>query len=170
MRPKGANIHITKSEGAEQLYFFGRVMDAKTGRPLVNASVDVWMASTNGLYEQQDDKQIEHNLRGKFMTDSNGEYAFYCIRPTPYPVPFDGPAGKLLQLMDRHPYRPGHIHLIVSKDRATQEGVVLTRDQVLKESYEPITTQIFDAKSDYLDNDSVSEDCVDPVHLVIVLT
>ena len=48
------------------------------------------------------------------MTDANGEYAFYCLRPTPYPIPFDGPAGKLLQLLDRHPYRPAHIHLIVS--------------------------------------------------------
>lgn len=67
-----------------------------------------------GLYEQQDDQQVEHNLRGKFKTDANGEYAFYCIRPTPYPVPYDGPAGKLLKLMDKHPYRPAHIHLIVS--------------------------------------------------------
>lgn len=67
-----------------------------------------------GLYEQQDDKQDEHNLRGKFFTDKNGEYSFYCLRPTPYPVPFDGPAGKILQLLDRHPYRPAHIHLIVS--------------------------------------------------------
>ena len=69
-----------------------------------------------GLYEQQDDNQIEHNLRGKFYTDSNGEYAFYCIKPTPYPVPSDGPSGKLLQLMNRHPFRPAHIHFIVSAD------------------------------------------------------
>jgi catechol 1,2-dioxygenase len=67
-----------------------------------------------GLYEQQDENQVDCNLRGKFMTDENGEYAFYCLKPTPYPVPFDGPAGKLLQLMDRYPYRPAHIHLIVS--------------------------------------------------------
>lgn len=39
-----------------------------------------------GLYEQQDDNQEEHNLRGKFVTDSNGEYSLYCLRPTPYPV------------------------------------------------------------------------------------
>lgn len=67
-----------------------------------------------GLYEQQDPNQVDRNLRGRFITDEEGRYAFYCIRPTPYPVPFDGPAGKLLQLMDRHPYRPAHIHLIVS--------------------------------------------------------
>jgi catechol 1,2-dioxygenase len=66
-----------------------------------------------GLYEQQDENQVDCNLRGKFMTDNKGEYAFYCLKPTPYPIPFDGPAGKLLQLLDRHPYRPAHIHLIV---------------------------------------------------------
>lgn len=53
-------------------------------------------------------------------------------------VPFDGPAGKLLQLMDRHPYRPAHIHYIVQH-----------------EGHKPITTQIFDAESKYLDDDSV---------------
>lgn len=81
-----------------------------------------------GLYEQQDDKQVEHNLRGKFLTNEKGEYAFYCLRPTPYPVPNDGPAGKLLELMDRHPYRPAHIHYIVTAD-----------------GHKPITTQIFDS-------------------------
>lgn len=73
-----------------------------------------WLTTYLGLYEQQDENQVDHNLRGKFMTDDKGEYAFYCLKPTPYPIPFDGPAGKLLQLMDRHPYRPAHIHLIVS--------------------------------------------------------
>lgn len=66
-----------------------------------------------GYYEQQDEHQVDSNLRGKFYTGPQGEYSFYCIRPTPYPVPSDGPAGKLLQLLDRHPYRPAHIHLIV---------------------------------------------------------
>ena len=91
----------------------GKVLDAETKKPVAGASVDVWQASTNGLYEQQDDNQIEHNLRGVFETDDNGEYGFYCLRPTPYPIPDDGPAGKLLKLMDRHPMRPAHIHLIV---------------------------------------------------------
>lgn len=92
----------------------GTVIDAKTKKPLKGATIDVWQASTNGLYEQQDPKQVDHNLRGKFITDENGEYAWYCLRPTPYPIPDDGPAGKLLKLLDRHPYRPAHIHLIVS--------------------------------------------------------
>jgi catechol 1,2-dioxygenase len=77
-------------------------------------------------------------LRGKFVSDFDGKYSFYCIRPTPYPIPDDGPAGRLLQLLDRHPYRPAHIHLIV-----------------LAEGYKPITTQIFDKHGKYLETDSV---------------
>lgn len=73
------------------------------------------MLMDSGLYEQQDPDQKEFNLRGKFKTGPDGEYSFYCIRPTPYPVPDDGPAGQVLQMLDRHPYRPAHIHLIVSE-------------------------------------------------------
>lgn len=119
-------------------FMHGRVIDFETKKPLVGADVEVWQASTNGLYEQQDPEQVEFNLRGKFKTDAEGRYYFYCLRPTPYPVPDDGknnllqrdedmgcrliltlaldtgPAGKLLSLMDRHPFRPAHIHIIVS--------------------------------------------------------
>lgn len=68
----------------------GRVMDFSTQKSLAGATVEVWQASTNGLYEQQDPKQTEFNLRGKFQTDKEGRYSFYCLRPTPYPVPDDG--------------------------------------------------------------------------------
>ncbi|KAI5360699.1 Putative intradiol ring-cleavage dioxygenase, catechol dioxygenase [Septoria linicola] len=138
IQENSASIHITRAPDAVDVYFYGRVTDGRTGEPLANATVDVWQASTNGFYEQQDPDQIEHNLRGQFITDTRGEYAFYCIKPTPYPISYDGPGGKLLQLMDRHPYRPGHIHLMVRKD-----------------DYEPVTTQIYNAENKYLDDDSV---------------
>ena len=92
----------------------GTVMDFTSRKPVAGAEIDVWQASTNGYYEQQDSDQPDLNLRGKFKTDENGYYEFYCLVPTPYPIPYDGPAGKLLQLMDRHPFRPAHIHLLVS--------------------------------------------------------
>jgi catechol 1,2-dioxygenase len=128
--PNGTSI-VENCPDGEITYMHGKVIDAETKKPLPGVNVDVWQASTNGLYEQQDPDQREHNLRGVFETDSNGEYGFYCIRPTPYPVPGDGrcigagsigylltifnlgPAGKLLKLMDRHPMRPAHIHIIV---------------------------------------------------------
>ncbi|EPE31144.1 Aromatic compound dioxygenase [Glarea lozoyensis ATCC 20868] len=125
-------------DDGEITYMHGIVRDLKTQKPVEGATIDVWQASTNGLYEQQDEGQVEHNLRGKFRSDRDGRYAFYCLRPTSYPVPNDGPAGKLLEILDRHPYRPAHIHLIVQR-----------------EGYKPVTTQIFDSEDQYLENDSV---------------
>ncbi len=112
-RRLGSSVVDKVPEDGKIAYMYGRITDVATGKPLKNALVDTWQASTNGLYEQQDPEQPDHNLRGKFRTDEDGNYAFYCLRPTPYPVPGDGPAGKLLDLLDRHHYRPGHIHLIV---------------------------------------------------------
>lgn len=81
---------VTKPTDAEMAFMHGRVVDFETKMPLVGATVEVWQASTNGLYEQQDPGQVEFNLRGKFRTDEQGRYYFYCLRPTPYPVPDDG--------------------------------------------------------------------------------
>ncbi|KAI4721234.1 putative dioxygenase [Aureobasidium sp. EXF-10727] len=138
LRSMGDSISFDTPKDAEVAYMHGVVYDAVTKKPVDGAEIDIWQASTNGLYEQQDPEQQEHNLRGKFRTDKDGSYGFYCIRPTPYPVPDDGPAGELLKKLDRHPFRPAHIHLIV-----------------IRQGYKPITTQIFDAESKYLDNDSV---------------
>ncbi|RSM11284.1 hypothetical protein CDV31_006836 [Fusarium ambrosium] len=138
IRENGTTITFDTPKDGVVAYLYGTVTSAATGAPLRNASVEVWQASTNGLYEQQDDKQVEHNLRGKFITDSEGRFSFYCLRPTPYPVPDDGPAGKLLQLLDRHVYRPAHLHFMV-----------------IAEGYKSVVTQIFDSDSGYLDNDSV---------------
>ncbi|KAI0392315.1 Intradiol ring-cleavage dioxygenase [Xylariaceae sp. FL0594] len=116
----------------------GRVLSATTRRPVPGAIVDVWLAGPNGLYEQQDPSQPDMNLRGRFRTDDQGRFEMYALRPTAYPIPFDGPAGRLLQLLDRHPYRPAHIHFIV-----TAKG------------YRSLTTQVFDREDRYTKDDSV---------------
>ena len=122
---------------ANSAYLTGRVLSS-TGIPLKNAIVDVWHSAPNGLYEQQDSTQEEMNLRGRFVTDERGRFAFYCLRPTAYPIPDDGPAGALLKLLDRHPWRPGHIHFIVS-------GA----------GHRSLTTQIFDSGDEFIGRDSV---------------
>lgn len=77
-------------------------------------------------------------MRGMFTSDKDGQYAFYCIKPVPYPVPYDGPAGDILKLMDRHPYRAGHIHFMLRSD-----------------SYHHLVTQVFPDDDIYLESDSV---------------
>ena len=98
----------------DHTFIHGTVTDCMTGKPIEGAELDVWHTAPNGLYEQQDEGQVDYNLRGRFTTGKDGRYAFYCLRPTSYPIPNDGPAGKLLELLDRHPMRPAHIHFIVS--------------------------------------------------------
>lgn len=85
-----ASIVKTMPADGELTYMHGVVRDAATNEPLPGIKVDIWQCSTNGLYEQQDPDQAEFNLRGNFTTDENGYYGLYCLRPVPYPVPFDG--------------------------------------------------------------------------------
>ena len=77
-------------DDGEVTYMHGKVLDLQTRLPVKDVVLDVWQASTNGLYEQQDPEQVDCNLRGKFRTDTEGYYGFYCLRPTPYPIPDDG--------------------------------------------------------------------------------
>jgi len=69
----------------------GKVFDMHTKKGVGNAIVDLWQASSNGKYDFQDpDNQSPNNLRGKFRTDAEGNYSFYCLKPTAYSLPRDG--------------------------------------------------------------------------------
>ncbi|MCJ1442005.1 MAG: hypothetical protein MMC23_002497 [Stictis urceolatum] len=137
-RSLGASI-IQDPHSGQVALMHGRVTDLSTGVGIPGAVVDIWQASSNGKYDFQDpDNQTDNNLRGKFRADENGEYWFYCLKPTAYSLPTDGPAGTLLRLLDRHPMRPAHIHLMISHP-----------------DYRPVTTQIFPSDDPYLTTDSV---------------
>jgi catechol 1,2-dioxygenase len=112
--PMGASIVSPELSTGDTTRLHGRVLDSTTGAPIENAELDVWHTAPNGLYEQQDPNQEDYNLRGRFTTGADGTFNLICLRPTAYPIPDDGPAGKLLSLLDRHPMRPAHIHFIVS--------------------------------------------------------
>ena len=114
-RELGGSIIQDPAPGGHPALMHGKVTDLLTGKGIPGAVVDIWQASSNGKYDFQDpDNQTDNNLRGKFRADENGEYHFYCLKPTAYSLPTDGPAGALLKLLDRHPMRPAHIHLMVS--------------------------------------------------------
>ncbi|KAK2590563.1 hypothetical protein QQS21_011765, partial [Conoideocrella luteorostrata] len=91
----------------------GTITDLLTGKPIPGAVFDIWQASANGKYDFMDpENQTPNNLRGKFRADENGKYWFYCYHPTAYSLPTDGPSYQLIKLMDRHPMRPAHIHIM----------------------------------------------------------
>jgi catechol 1,2-dioxygenase len=85
------------------------------GKPIEGAEVDIWHSSPEGFYEQQDPKQADMNLRGKFMTDAQGHFGFRSVKPAGYPIPIDGPVGDLVRATGRHNYRPAHLHFLIFK-------------------------------------------------------
>lgn len=144
----------------DRTWMHGVVTDYRTGEPLEGVEVDVWHTAPNGLYEQQDPNQPEMNLRGTFTTGKDGKYDFYCLRPVPYPIPFDGPAGKILQALDRHPMRPAHIHFLVRVVHffsilSLKTWICTDTSQLKKSGYKSIVTQIFDRNSKYIEDDAV---------------
>ena len=121
-RENGDSIIMSAHKGQVSI-MHGRVTDVVTQKPIANAIVDIWQASSNGKYDFQDpENQVDNNLRGKFRTDENGYYHYYCLRPTAYSLPTDGPAGTIFKILDRHPMRPAHIHLMVSTPDSRYTG------------------------------------------------
>ncbi|KIW75166.1 hypothetical protein Z517_11938 [Fonsecaea pedrosoi CBS 271.37] len=129
---------IQKYLGGEVTWCHGQILDADSDKPIAGAKLNVWECAANGLYDQQDPEQPDGNMRGIFTSDHDGRYGFYCIKPVPYPVPYDGPAGDILKLMDRSPFRAAHIHFMVES-----------------ESRRRLVTQVFPSDDAYLDRDSV---------------
>src|SRR3712207_9033094 len=54
------------------------------------------------------------NLRALVVADDEGRFEIRTIQPAPYQIPTDGPTGKLIEAAGWHPWRPAHLHLIVS--------------------------------------------------------
>ena len=129
---------VEYEDGGEVAIFRGVVSDTH-GNPLQGVLLDVWQNAATGFYAvQQPDEQPATNLRGRYLTDGEGRYEIRTVRPVPYPIPADGPVGKLLHYTGRHEWRAAHIHLKASK-----------------EGYEPVTSHVFDRESRYLDSDTV---------------
>jgi catechol 1,2-dioxygenase len=134
--PMGGNI-ATEDPNGYPCVVFGRVLDT-TGAPIANALLDVWQANSDGFYDSQLAHPEKLRMRGYFRTAADGRYWFKTSRPVHYPIPSDGPVGRMLRATNRHPNRPAHVHFVVSAA-----------------GYEPVTTHIFDSIDPYLKSDAV---------------
>jgi len=134
--PLGSDICLDQK--GEPMVIRGRILGID-GQPVAGAKIDVWQANDEGFYDvQQKGIQPDFNLRGVFRTNAAGEYWFKGVKPKFYPIPQDGPVGTLLNALGRHPYRPAHLHYIVSA-----------------EGFQTLTTHIFDPDDPYINSDAV---------------
>ena len=114
-------------------------VSAAGGKPLAGAVVDVWHSDNDGYYDvQQLDEIGELAMRARFRTDENGRFWFWSIRPAAYPIPHDGPVGKMLEAQGRHPWRPAHVHFMISAP-----------------GHQTLVTHVFAAGDQYLESDVV---------------
>ncbi len=111
--PTGGSIVRSPTPG-DPVFVTIWVVDAQ-GRPVPDADVDVWQASGEGYYENQDPQQADMNLRGRFVSDGQGCVRFRTVKPSGYPIPVTGPVGALIAAQGRHNMRPAHIHFLIHK-------------------------------------------------------
>jgi protocatechuate 3,4-dioxygenase beta subunit len=123
----------------ERLFVDAGVADV-AGRPIAGATVDVWHAGADGLYDSQKPgyRLDTPSLRARFVTGDDGRFSFRTIMPHSYPVPTDGPVGELLAAGNRSVMRPAHIHFLLAAP-----------------GFETLVTHLFVAGDDYLDTDAV---------------
>lgn len=133
-QPYGGDI--SGGLAGEPTWISGRVLDSQ-GTPIAGASLDVWLVRPDARYDVQD-PGAGMQLRGRLRADAQGRYAVRALKPVSYPVPTDGPVGRVLDHMGSHPMRPAHVHFLV-----TAPG------------YETLVTQLFAKGDTYLDSDVV---------------
>ncbi|MFD1212010.1 dioxygenase [Arthrobacter sp. GCM10027362] len=127
---------IAGGAAGEPCWVEGTVRDTD-GNPLPGARIEVWEADEDGFYDVQcSDGRTA--ARAHLFADKDGRYSFWGLTPTPYPIPYDGPVGQMLEHYGRSPIRASHLHFMVS---APQKRTLVTH--------------IFVDGCKYLDRDSV---------------
>ncbi len=127
---------VAGEASGEPCWVTGTVRDT-SGQPVAGARIEVWEADDEGMYDvQYTDGHLA--ARAHLFTDELGRYRFWALTPTPYPIPDDGPVGKLLNASGRSPMRASHLHFMVTADGLRR-----------------LVTHIFVAGDRFLDSDSV---------------
>jgi hydroxyquinol 1,2-dioxygenase len=107
------------------------------GTPVAGAIVDTWHSDAEGFYDVQREGGALA-MRARFRTAGDGSFWYRTIVPTFYPIPDDGPVGRMLRAQGRHPYRPAHVHFMVAAP-----------------GFATLVTHVFVAGDPYLDSDVV---------------
>ena len=108
------------------------------GHPVADAVVEVWQADAEGFYDAQRSGLPGHQARGVQHSAAVGRFHFRSIVAEAYPIPHDGPVGKMLAKLGRHAWRPAHLHFMIEAP-----------------GFETLITHVFRDGDQYLDSDAV---------------
>ncbi|MCQ9165187.1 MULTISPECIES: dioxygenase [unclassified Arthrobacter] len=128
--PRGGDI--AGGAAGEPCWIEGTVRDTD-GNPVSGARIEVWEADEDGFYDvQYTDGRVAG--RAHLFSDTDGNYNFWGLTPTPYPIPHDGPVGKMLEATGRSPMRASHLHFMVTAPglRTLVTHIFVTGDKLLK--------------------------------------
>jgi protocatechuate 3,4-dioxygenase beta subunit len=121
----------------QEISVYGQVTD-RAGHPVPHATMEVWQTDETGLYDLQAYGSDQMDMRGGFVCDAQGKFHFRTTRAIDYPIPLDGPVGKLVQQQNRHGHRPAHIHFMIAAD-----------------GFRELVTALYLADSEHIDSDTV---------------
>ncbi|MBS0341043.1 MAG: intradiol ring-cleavage dioxygenase [Proteobacteria bacterium] len=133
--PQGADI---SGGAAGEPLFVRATVRGPAGEVVPGATVNVWQADADGLYDVQRTGLDAAQGRAVLRTDAQGQLAFRGVLPVPYPIPTDGPVGDMLRALGRHPWRPAHVHFMIEAP-----------------GYQTLITHVFRGGDPYLDSDAV---------------
>jgi hydroxyquinol 1,2-dioxygenase len=108
------------------------------GKAVGGAKMEVWQADADGFYDVQYADNPQLQARGTLHSLPDGSFHFKSILAQAYPIPHDGPVGRMLSALNRHPWRPAHLHFMIQAD-----------------GYETLVTHVFRNGDQYLDSDAV---------------
>jgi hydroxyquinol 1,2-dioxygenase len=128
---------VANGAKGEPCWVRGRVLGPE-GEAIAGAEVQVWQADADGFYDVQRPELQGHQARGVLTSGADGGFHFKSIVAEAYPIPHDGSVGALLQRLGRHPWRPAHLHFMISAP-----------------GYERLITHVFREGDRYLDSDAV---------------
>lgn len=132
---------IANGARGEPCFVSGRIRGLD-GTAVAGAQIDVWQSDEDGFYDVQKSPEgpasEAHQARGRLRSAPDGSFHFRSILAEAYPIPHDGPVGRMLEALGRHPWRPAHLHFMVKAP-----------------GYETLITHVFRNGDQYLDSDAV---------------